>query len=71
MVLYNLFENGLNYADTTSSLWFYFKNEANKFNVGPRDDNASKSFKLQAKLLGKTVVDGADEILRNTKVDCY
>ena len=45
MVLYNLFENGLNYADTTSSLWFYFKNEANKFNVGPRDDNASKSFK--------------------------
>ena len=45
MEMYNLFENSLNYSHTTSSLWFYSKNEANNFNVGTRDDNAFKSLK--------------------------
>ena len=44
MPIYNLKEYSSNYSETTGSLWFYSKEEAN-FNADIADDNNFKSFK--------------------------
>ena len=41
MPLYNLIEYSSNYSEKARSLWFYFKDEANNFDV----DNANNYFK--------------------------
>ena len=43
-----------------------FIHEAINFNVDIANNNTFKSYKCKAKLLGNTVPDGANEILRNT-----
>ena len=69
MLMYNLLEYSSNYSDMTGSLWFYSKGEVTDFNANIVDGNAFKSFKSQAKLLGNTVLDGANGNLRNTKIE--
>ena len=66
MPIYNLSECSTNYSDTTDTFWFYSNDEATDFNVDIADDNAFKSFKYEAKLLGDT--DGGNEILRNATI---
>ena len=68
MPFYNLIEYSSNYSDTTGSLWFNSEDEATNFNAHIVDGNAFKSFKYKAELLGNTVVDGANGILRNTTI---
>ena len=65
MSLYNLLDYSSNYFDTTGSLWFYSNNEASNFDVNIEYDNAFKSWKCKAKLLGNTEADGANGILGN------
>ena len=66
MLIYHLLEYSSNYLDTTGSLRFYSKYEATDFNVV--DDNAFKSIKCKAKLLGDTKDDGANEISKDTTI---
>ena len=61
----NLVEYSLNYSETTGSLWFYSKDEATDYNNNIANTNDFKSFKHQAKLLGNTVADGMNGILKN------
>ena len=49
--MYNLLEYRSNYSDTTGSLCFYSKDEANKFNAAIVNTNNFKSFKCKAKLV--------------------
>ena len=65
MPMYNLIEYSLNYSETTGSLWFYSKDEATDYNNNIANTNDFKSFKHQAKLLGNTVADGMNGILKN------
>ena len=65
--MYNLLEYSSNYSDRTGSLWFYSKNEAINFNLNIEDNNAFKSFKGYAKLVGETVAGGDNGILKNPK----
>ena len=62
--MYNLLEYSSSYSDATSSLCFCSKDEATNF----ENDNAFKSFKYKTKLLGNTVADGGNVILRNTAI---
>ena len=39
--MYNRMEYSLNYSDTTGSLWFYFKGEADNFNANVAHTNIS------------------------------
>ena len=64
---YNLLQYSSNYSETTSSLWFYFRDEATNFNADIADD-ILKSFKYKAKLLANTEVVGPTRILRNKTV---
>ena len=50
--IYNLLENSSNYCDSTDSLWFYSKNEADNFNDNIADKDDFKSFKYKTKLKG-------------------
>ena len=50
-----LTEYSLKYSETTSSLWFYSKDEATNSNADNSNDNNLKSFEYKAKLLGNTV----------------
>ena len=64
--MYNLLECSSSYSDTTSSLWFYFKDEATNFN----DNIADNIFytykaKTKTKLIGNTVANGDTGTLRN------
>ena len=54
MPMYNFLEYSSNYSDTTGSLWFYFKDEANNYNNIIVNNNAFKSFKYKTKLIGST-----------------
>ena len=71
MQMYNLLEYSSKYSNMTGSLWFYSKDEANKFNGDIEDTNNFKSFQYKAKLLEKTIADGNNEILRNTTIVCH
>ena len=64
MTMYNLIEYSSNYSETTS-LWFYSKNEATKFNPDIANNDNFDSFEYKAKLLGNTEADGANKILKN------
>ena len=68
MLWYNLFEHSSNYFDTTSSLWFNFKDETTSFNNDIAINDGFKSFKNKANLLGNNEADGANGVLRNTIV---
>ena len=57
-----------NYSETIGSLWFYSKNEATNFNGDIESTNHFKFFKYKAKLLGNTVPDGANGILKNATI---
>ena len=54
------------YSETTEILWFYSKDEATDFNNDIENTNNFKPFKYQAKLVGNTVADRPNGILRNT-----
>ena len=54
MPIYNLKEYSSNYSETTGSLWFYSKEEAN-FNADIISSNDCKSFGDNAKFLRNTV----------------
>ena len=56
MPVYNLIEYGLNFSETTGSLWFYSKDEATNFDNDIENICDFKSFTYKAKLLGNTVV---------------
>ena len=66
MPMFNYLECNLNYSDTTGSLWFYSEDEVTDFNNIANTD-AFKSFKYEAKLIGDTVSDGANGILKISK----
>ena len=57
MPMYNLLEYSSDYSNTTGSLWFYSENEATNFDVDIAKNDAVKSFKYKAKLLGITEAD--------------
>ena len=64
----NLLEYSSYYTRTTGSLWIFSKDKATNFNADIVNGNTFKSFKCKAKLLGNTVADGANGILRNTAI---
>ena len=68
MPMYNLIEHSSNDSETRGSLSFYSKDEATNFNAYIANTDNFKSFKYKAKLLGNTVVEGANGILRNTTI---
>ena len=63
--IYSLTEYSPNYSKTTGNLWFCSKNEATDFNVDIASANNFKSFKYNDKLIGNTVADEANGILKN------
>ena len=68
MLVYNLLQYSSNYSDKTGSLWFYSKNEALNFNTDIGNNNNFKSANYKGKLLGNTVADGNNRILKNVKI---
>ena len=66
MPMYNRIKYSSNYSETTSSLWFYSKDEATNFNADIV--NNDKSFKNKTKLLENTVADGVNGILKNATI---
>ena len=59
MPMYNLTEYSLNYSETTGSVCFFYKNEANNFNVNIADNAVFKSFMYKTKLVEKSEVQPA------------
>ena len=70
MPMYNLIEYNSNYSETRGSLWFDSKHESTDFNANIASTNDFKSFKYKAKLLGKTVADGANRIFKKCNNCC-
>ena len=68
MSMYNLIEYSSNYSETTGSFWLYSKDEATNFNADTENTNNFKSFKYKVKLLGNTVVDAANGIIKNAAI---
>ena len=68
MLVYNLLECSSNYFDRAGSLQSYYKDEANNFNANIVNGNAFKFFQYKAKLLGKTVADGANGIFQKITI---
>ena len=70
--MYNLTEYNSNYSETTGSLWFYSKDEANTFNADIAKDNNFKYFKYKAKLFGNIAAqparNAANGTLRNATI---
>ena len=66
--MYNLLEYSLNFSETTGKLRFYSKDEGTNFNADIANDNTFKSFEYKAKLLGNTVANRANGILRNETI---
>ena len=64
MSMYNLIEYSSNFSKTTGSLWFYSKDEATDFNGDIANDDDFKSFKCKTNLLGNTVADRTNRILK-------
>ena len=61
--MYNLLKYSSNYSDTTGSLWFYSKDEAENANIV--SNNNFKIFRYKIRLIGNTVADEANGSLRN------
>ena len=68
MPMNNLIEYSSNYSETTGTLCFYSKDEVNNFNADIANDNYFNSFKYKTKLIGNTVADGPNEILKNSTI---
>ena len=70
MSMCNLIEYNSIDSEKTGSLWFYYKDEATNFNayIANNNNNNFESFECKAKLLGNTVADGANRILRNATI---
>ena len=68
MPMNNLLKYCSNYSETTGSLWLYSKDKATNFNNNIANADNFKSFKYKAKLLGNTVADRANRILRNETI---
>ena len=66
--MYNLMEYSSNYSETSGSLWFCSKDEATNFNANIANDDNFKSFDCKAKLLGNTVADQTNGILKNATI---
>ena len=70
--MYNLLKYSSNYSETTGSLWFYSKNEANDFNADIANTDNFKSSKYKAQLLENTVAqpepNAGNGILRNATI---
>ena len=66
MLMYNLLEYSSNYSDTCSS-WFNSKDKAIDFADIANNDNV-KSLQYKAKLLGGTVTNGLNGVLRDTAI---
>ena len=52
----------------TGSLRFYSKDKAANFNADITNNDAFKYFKYEDKLLGNTIADGGNRILKNIKI---
>ena len=65
---YNLMEYSSKDSETTASLWFYSKGDATNFNADIENTYDFKSFKYKAKLIGNTVAEGTNGILKNAKI---
>ena len=72
MSMYNFLEYSSNYSDTTGSLWFYSKGEANSFNANIVHNAAFKSSVYKTKLVGETEAQPAPNnnngVLKTAKV---
>ena len=72
MQMCNLIEYSSSYSETTGTLWFYSKDEANNFNADIVNDDNFKSFKCKAKLLANTAAQHAPNapngILKNAAI---
>ena len=66
LLMYNLMEYSSNHSEITGSLWYYSK--ATNFNADIENTNSFKSFTYKAKLLGNTVADGVNGILKNATI---
>ena len=66
--MYNLIEYSSNYSEIIGSLWFYSKDEATNFNVDIENTDDFKSFKDKAKLIGNTVAEKANTILKKCSI---
>ena len=66
--MYNLIEYSSNYSEIIGSLWFYSKDEATNFNIDIENTDDFKSFKDKAKLIGNTVAEKANTILKKCKI---
>ena len=64
IIMYNLIEYSSNYSETTGNFWFYSKDEATNFNVDFENTDDFKYFKYKAKLIGNTVAEVANGILK-------
>ena len=62
----NLLEYGSNYSDTSDSLSFYSKDEANDFGSNIVNTNIFKSFEYKTKLIGSTAA--ANGIAENAAI---
>ena len=68
MPMYNLIEYSWNYSETTGSSWLYSKDEATNFNADIENTDIFKSFKYKAKLIGNTVSEAANGLLKNATI---
>ena len=68
MLIYNLIEYSSNYSEIIGSLWFYSKDEATNFNVDIENTDDFKSFKDKAKLIGNTVAEKANTVLKKGNI---
>ena len=64
----NLIEYCSNYSKTTWSLWFYSKEEATNFNANIENTDDFRSFKYKVKLIGNTVPEADNGMLKNTTI---
>ena len=64
----NLLEYSLNYSDMKDTLQFYSKDEEVDFNGNIVTNKNFKLFKCRTGLMGNTVADGANGILKNSNI---
>ena len=70
MLMYNFIEYSSNYSEIIGSLWFYSKDEATNFNADIENTDDFKSFKDKAKLIGNTVAEKVNTILKKFNICC-
>lgn len=69
MLIYNMIEYNSNYSYTTGSLLLRYKDEAINFDVDIVRADAFQFDQCKTKLLGNTIADVANKILRNSAVN--